>query len=58
MGSGWHVAGCVGLVAFGFCLAMARETHGVSPGQWIGAGIVLLLVALVFLAKASDKLEK
>jgi hypothetical protein len=39
----------------GFSFAMANETHGVSPGQWAGASVLLLLVALFFFHKADEK---
>jgi hypothetical protein len=43
------------LIAVGFSVAMARESHGVSPGQWAGVGVILFLVALFFIYKADQK---
>jgi hypothetical protein len=53
--TGWHLAGYVSLVAAGFSIAMARVTHGVSPGQWAGAGLFLLIVGGLCLSKAEQK---
>jgi hypothetical protein len=39
----------------GFSIAMARESHGVSPGQWSGLGAILFLAALFFIYKADQK---
>ena len=55
MGSGWHLAAYASFIGAGFSIAMARATHGVSPGQWSGAAVLLLLAALLFIHKADQK---
>jgi hypothetical protein len=55
VGSGWHLAAYASFVGVGFSIAMARTTHGVSPGQWIGAAFVLFFAALFFIYKTEEK---